>query len=220
MSLESTTTIAGLVAANPAATDPFHQGDDHLRLVKTVLKTTFPGSGGTGFSKPITATEDELNFVHNVTSAIQTQINSVVNNVAPLLTPALFSVYQTADQTITTAVRTKLLFAGIIGNSGNYFNSTNSRFLPTVPGWYQLNAYSLFKTGVNIDLHQLTITKNGVNESAVTIPIPGANNNVELSLSVLTHLNGSEYAEVFCLLSGTGALKANGTFNGFLVRAD
>jgi hypothetical protein len=77
MSLESTTTIAGLVTANPTAGDPFSQGDDHFRLLKTVLKTIFPGAGGTGFSTAITATEAELNFVHGVTSAIQSQFTAV-----------------------------------------------------------------------------------------------------------------------------------------------
>jgi hypothetical protein len=222
MSLENPTppTIAGLSAANPAATDPFNQGDDHIRLIKNVLKTIFPGSGTGGFAIPITATEAELNFVHGVTSAIQAQITAVVNDVAPLLTPALFSVYQTADQTITTAVKTKLLFAGIIGNSGNFFNTTNSRFLPSVAGWYQFNAYALFKTGANINLHQLIIAKGGINESVFTLPFIDATLNAELAVSTLVHLNGSEYVEVYCLLAGTGTLKANGSFNGFLVRAD
>jgi hypothetical protein len=83
MSLESTTTIAGLVAANPTAGDPFSQGDDHLRLIKTVLKTIFPGAASAGFSIPITATEAELNFVHGVTSAIQTQLTTMAASVVP-----------------------------------------------------------------------------------------------------------------------------------------
>jgi hypothetical protein len=77
MSLESTTTIAGLVTANPTAGDPFSQGDDHLRLLKTVLKTIFPGAGGVGFASQITATEVELNCVHGVTSPIQTQLAAI-----------------------------------------------------------------------------------------------------------------------------------------------
>lgn len=38
MSLESSTTIAGLVASNPPDGDPFGQGAAHLRLIKTVLQ--------------------------------------------------------------------------------------------------------------------------------------------------------------------------------------
>lgn len=47
MGLEVTTTISGLVATNPVgATDTKSQGDDHLRLIKNVLKTTFPNFTG------------------------------------------------------------------------------------------------------------------------------------------------------------------------------
>jgi len=61
MALETTSTISGLVSANPTAIDAVSQGDDHLRLLKSVLKAQFPGAGGTGFSVPITATEAEIN---------------------------------------------------------------------------------------------------------------------------------------------------------------
>ncbi len=77
MGLEVTTTIAGLVATNPVASDAVGQADDHLRLLKNVLKTIFPGAGGSGFSTPLTVTEAELNYVHGVTSAIQTQLNTI-----------------------------------------------------------------------------------------------------------------------------------------------
>jgi len=42
MSVESATYITQLSVANPAAGDPRSQGDDHLRLIKTVLQSTFP----------------------------------------------------------------------------------------------------------------------------------------------------------------------------------
>jgi hypothetical protein len=40
MGLEVTTTIQGLVETNPVAGDPLGQSDDHIRLLKTVLKAT------------------------------------------------------------------------------------------------------------------------------------------------------------------------------------
>jgi microcystin-dependent protein len=78
MSYETASTIAGLVATNPASGDSVSQGDDHLRLIKAVLKAQFPGAASGGFAIPITATEAELNYVHGVTSAIQTQLNGVI----------------------------------------------------------------------------------------------------------------------------------------------
>src|SRR5215470_3922518 len=44
MSLEAATYIADLDQSNPTPTDLKSQGDDHLRLIKSVLKNTFPGS--------------------------------------------------------------------------------------------------------------------------------------------------------------------------------
>lgn len=45
MALESGTFISDLVVTNPAATDQVSRGDDHLRLIKDVLRNTFPNAG-------------------------------------------------------------------------------------------------------------------------------------------------------------------------------
>jgi hypothetical protein len=42
MSLESGTFISDLVATNPTSADPKSQGDDHLRLLKSTIKNSFP----------------------------------------------------------------------------------------------------------------------------------------------------------------------------------
>jgi hypothetical protein len=76
MGLETGSTISSLITSNPTSSDPVNQGDDHLRLIKSILKAQFPGADGLGFNTPITATETELNYVHGVTSSIQAQINS------------------------------------------------------------------------------------------------------------------------------------------------
>jgi len=46
MGLESGNYIADLNAANPPGTDPKSQGDDHLRLIKNVLKNSLAGFSG------------------------------------------------------------------------------------------------------------------------------------------------------------------------------
>jgi len=65
--------IDDLVSTNPTATDNVHQGDDHIRGIKNVLKLTFPSIDGA-----INATDTELNYVDGVTSAIQTQLDAPV----------------------------------------------------------------------------------------------------------------------------------------------
>lgn len=58
MSLESAGFIKDLVPTNPEGTDPKSQGDDHLRMLKAVLKAQFAGMTQ---GKAINLTEDQLN---------------------------------------------------------------------------------------------------------------------------------------------------------------
>jgi len=74
MGLEVASNIAELDQSWPLPGDPLNRGDDHLRLLKTMLKAQFPGANDNGFDKPITATEDELNFLAGVTSNINDQL--------------------------------------------------------------------------------------------------------------------------------------------------
>lgn len=67
MGLESAQYIGQLVAANPAGGDLTSQGDDHMRMIKDVLKKTFPGAAGAGYASAILATEAELNHLQGLT---------------------------------------------------------------------------------------------------------------------------------------------------------
>jgi hypothetical protein len=63
--LEVATYINGLVTTNPVgASDPKSQGDDHLRLIKTVLKNTFPNLTGA-----MTLTQAQLNAAAQTNAA-------------------------------------------------------------------------------------------------------------------------------------------------------
>jgi len=73
--LTGTKYLNDLVATNPTVGDNVSEGDDHIRGIKNVLKTTFPSIDGA-----ITATDTELNYVDGVTSAIQTQLDAKVTN--------------------------------------------------------------------------------------------------------------------------------------------
>lgn len=82
MALETATYISDLVSTNPTASDNMSQGDDHIRLLKSALKSTFPNVSGA-----VTATHTELNYVDGVTSALQTQLNDLSSLKAPLASP-------------------------------------------------------------------------------------------------------------------------------------
>ena len=78
MALESATYINGLVATNPTGSDSISQGDDHIRLIKTVLKNSLP----------------------NVTTAT-TPIVSVSHNIPVSSSYMRSATYATTAQTIT-----------------------------------------------------------------------------------------------------------------------
>jgi hypothetical protein len=71
MGLESATYIDELVETNPTGSDNRNTADDHLRLIKSVLKSSFPNVSGA-----VSASDVELSYVDGVTSAIQTQLDS------------------------------------------------------------------------------------------------------------------------------------------------
>lgn len=49
MTVESASYVKGLNAALPAALDPKSEGDNHIRLLKTILQATFPNLNGAAF---------------------------------------------------------------------------------------------------------------------------------------------------------------------------
>ena len=103
MALENGTYVNSLVPANPASTDGLAQADDHLRLIKSTIKNTFPNLTGA-----VTATQAQLNatlpsanvtylaalvatgvtstefdYLDGVTSNIQTQLNTANSGNVP-----------------------------------------------------------------------------------------------------------------------------------------
>lgn len=126
MGLETGTYISDLVATNPTSSDPKSQGDDHLRLIKSTVKATFPN-----VSNAVTPTHTELNYVDGVTSAIQTQLDAK----APLSSPTLTGTPSapTADVGTTGAQIATLDFVIATSLAGTLPGQTGnaSKFLST-----------------------------------------------------------------------------------------
>jgi len=74
MGLEAGTFISDFVRTNPLGSDDRSTADDHLRLIKDFILNTFPN-----LNDACNMTDEELNFLVGVTSAIQTQINNTAN---------------------------------------------------------------------------------------------------------------------------------------------
>ena len=119
MALESATYIDGLNANNPASTDGLGQADDHFRLIKSTILSTFPS-----IDAPITATEDELNVMDGsaTTPAAVTLVDTdgvVVNDGGTMkqTTVAAFKTSMNIPQT--------LLDLGISDGAANTFLKTD-----------------------------------------------------------------------------------------------
>jgi hypothetical protein len=71
MSVEIVTTINTLDASFPAATDPRSEGDDHIRNIKSALKTTFPNVAGA-----VTVSHTALNNIQVTQPTADTSTNT------------------------------------------------------------------------------------------------------------------------------------------------
>lgn len=74
MGLEAATLISQLNASNPVGGDAEGQGDDHLRMIKTVLQTTFPGT-----SLPFYLATAPINLASAASTDIGAQLAQFVN---------------------------------------------------------------------------------------------------------------------------------------------
>lgn len=76
MPLEIANTIAQLDEQWPNGSDSVDRGDDHIRMIKNVLKKTFPGPNGQGFSIPLTVDPDLLNKLSDKLDALNKRLDN------------------------------------------------------------------------------------------------------------------------------------------------
>lgn len=119
MALETGTYISDLVSTNPVSGDPKSQGDDHIRLLKSTIKATFPN-----VNAAVTPTDEELNFVDGVTSNIQTQLDLKAPLASPILTgvpEAPTAALGTSNTQIATTqfVADTIIAGSLPGQTGN-----------------------------------------------------------------------------------------------------
>lgn len=79
MALESATYINGLVSSNPTGTDDRSSADDHLRLIKRVLKATFPNISGV-----VNIDQNQLNALTGIVGDVQTELSGNAADLADL----------------------------------------------------------------------------------------------------------------------------------------
>lgn len=77
MALEVATYVNQLDENWPLGTDKQDRGDDHIRLIKDVIKNTLAGPNGTGWEKAVTASPDQINGFNARLNALEAAINNV-----------------------------------------------------------------------------------------------------------------------------------------------
>ena len=158
MGLETGTYIDSLNSSNPTATDAVSEGDDHLRLIKSTVKATFPN-----LSNAVTSTHTELNLLDGVT-ANTTELNYV--DVATLGTvEASKAVTADANKDITGA-RNLTITGALSAGSGLitladvypvgsiYINAAVATNPATLLGFGTWVAFGTGRTMVGIDASQ------------------------------------------------------------------
>jgi len=157
MGLETGTYIDSLNTSNPGATDSVAQGDDHIRLVKSTIKNTFPNVTGA-----MTATHTELNLLDGCT-ANTTELNYV--DIATLGTVEASKAVTADSNKDITGIR-NLTVTGTITNSSIislsdvypvgsiYINASDGTNPGTLLGFGTWVAFGAGRVPVGIDATQ------------------------------------------------------------------
>lgn len=160
--------------------------------------------------------------VINGTGPVETP--SLKVNTVPILAGPAFSAIQTADQSVTSGTYAKVTLGNELFDTDNCF--ANSRFTPTVAGYYQING--IIRAGApSSTITQLVtaIYKNG-SIFDINVTLSAGTSTIYANVASVIYLNGTtDYVELYGNVSGTSPLfdynsDANcSRFSGCLVRA-
>ena len=134
-----------------------------------------------------------------------------------------FSVYLSANQSISSTTATKIAFNTEQFDTDNCFDSTtNYRFTPNVAGYYQFNGLCV-NSGTSITNNWFRLYKNG---TAYSSGLGGGVSSGYLTLNDLVYLNGTtDYVEFYGLITATSPVFIGSTaptltkVSGALVRS-
>lgn len=169
MSIETGTYISDLVAVNPLPGDQRNEGDDHLRLIKAVLKATFPNLTGA-----VTVTQAELNRLTGVLADIPALLAAKASMPAGTVT----TFFQAAapigwTQLIThdnKALRVVSGVGGGVGGTVDFTTAFTSQAISGTVGYHALTAAEL-APHVHTYLRSFTGAGNGLGGGAPYITV-------------------------------------------------
>ena len=211
MALETGTYINSLNASNPVSTDGLSQADDHLRLIKSTIKSTFANIDGA-----VTSTEDDLNIVsgasaagvtaaefqhlNGVTSAIQTQLGFVVPTGGLLMWTGAVNAVPTGWLLCDGSEVSQTTYADLYAVIGSTFGTpvTNTNFI--LP-----NLVDKFVAGVGSSGTYSVGTTGGADSVTLTTDEIPAHNHTATSTSTVTDPGHSHTYRIINPSGGSGS---------------
>jgi len=177
MALESATYISGLVASNPAGSDSISLGDDHIRLIKSVLKSTLPNADEaingvhTGTSEPSPNTAGQLWFDTSATDGVlkvrnkgDSAFDAVVTGTVLAVAHNYRSGYTDISSTTMTDSGLAITYTKLSATSSLYIDFAGEARLATNFGWDSGVTDETTQTGF-IRLVYATSTTTGISPS-------------------------------------------------------
>ncbi len=142
MALETGTFISDLVVTNPVASDPLAAADDHLRLIKTTIKNTFPN-----LTAAVTVTASDLNG--KVPNAVQKDGSVAMTGPLSLSGDASSALHAVPLQQVSAVVLAAMQALYPVGSI--YTNATNATNPGTLLGFGTWVAFGAGRVPVGYD---------------------------------------------------------------------
>jgi hypothetical protein len=197
------------------------------------LKLLSPGGG----SVLLQANTTSLDYTLTVPAVTANVVTDTANSVSQSMLASgvvgkgpIFFARQTVSQSISSAVNTKITFTTEEFDTDNCYNTSTSRFIPNVAGYYHIAAHVRF-SNAGIAQYEIAIFKNGSTWAGNNINQQGTNDQGSV-ISSIVYCNGTtDYIEIWANINGSSTVTTvsdniNGGvgttaiwFTGYLVRA-
>lgn len=167
MPIEAATFISTLDASNPPSTDLLAEGDDHLRLLKSVLKASFPNITGA-----MTATHTVLNGLDGRVTAVQTQVDLADNGAS------VVPVSGVLEQARPVNAQTVLNYTYLLTDRGKLVTRANAAAmgdtLPQATGSFGAGWFMFVENVHATSLLTITPTTSTIDGAATLVVRPGS----------------------------------------------
>lgn len=166
MPIEAATFISTLNASNPPSTDLLAEGDDHLRLLKSVLLASFPNISGA-----MTATHGVLNGLDGRTTTLETTVGLLDNGAS------VVPVSGVLEQAQPVNAQTGVSYTYLLTDRGKHVTRTNAAAmtdtLPQATGSFGAGWFTLVENVSTSSRLTITPTTSTIDGSASLIVYPG-----------------------------------------------